>query len=310
MIDLNNPPHYAYDVAGSQVEIEGIDVEKKLIFGRVVYSIFMGDHIGYVDELGPVQVWPVDRLFLDMEAAKKKVSEDVQQLDSKVKELQVEKRALEKEIAEAKISSKSLLEEATKWAGLEHLVNIISGKNMWCLEFVPSYHNNSPVIISKIEDALQYKDRHSHSSYQKHLKLLTLHGRTKGDLQWRIGEYPDDSGRSRKIWFFTTEQEAKDKAIELLHLSQQEGDKNQVEAFISRDGYLAGCLHLGIEPDPEIVKAIREAKIQAALNAVEAQKKSLQTAQDRLDELTKAADDLQKLQQATFAPMPPTCASI
>lgn len=60
-----------------------------------------------------------------------------------------------------------------------------------------------PYQIGKIEEVLASDDR-----YNKGLKLLSLYGDAKGDLQWRISHYSDGSGGSSDAWPFTSEEGA------------------------------------------------------------------------------------------------------
>jgi hypothetical protein len=57
-------------------------------------------------------------------------------------------------------------------------------------------------LISK-EDALKSPDK-----YDRDMKLLTLFGRTNGDLQWRINRYYDGSGGNTDVYPCESEEEA------------------------------------------------------------------------------------------------------
>jgi hypothetical protein len=75
---------------------------------------------------------------------------------------------------------------------------------------VYTYHGYD---ILTLEDALKSKD----NSFKGDIKLVTLFGSSEGNLQYKINQYRDGSGSGNdNVWFFETENEAKEYMIKKL----------------------------------------------------------------------------------------------
>ena len=75
--------------------------------------------------------------------------------------------------------------------------------------------NYGKISVLPKDEALKLK-RDEWGQSDKGQKLLTLYGKTNGDLEWRISEYADGGGRSQTTHPCTSEADARDKAIEII----------------------------------------------------------------------------------------------
>lgn len=135
-----------------------------------------------------------------------------------------------------------------------------------------------PYTIGTIEEALDKNDR-----FSKGLKLLTLYGDAKGNLQWRINHYSDGSGGATDAWPFTSEDDA------LAFLRQKIADDIEYHCgghSDSREHYLVAlCMQgrkFGVSiPDKALVLERAQAHKIAASKLEEA-RKGVEQAQQRL----------------------------
>ena len=124
--------------------------------------------------------------------------------------LRDERAAMETEIK----AHTKLLEKIRKQSPiLERISDFLDGKITHYL-MGEAYEWNRPqrLWIASLEDA---KGR---AFYERGLKLLSLYGRSNGNLQWAINQYYDDFGFYKTwVWPCCSEEEAKEKFMELLN---------------------------------------------------------------------------------------------
>ena len=117
--------------------------------------------------------------------------EDIQALKDTVDSLNEKIQERRKELSEAQLQLKSdskeqaaTLENVKRHEALKYIEEFIDGKITHYVDITYSEWNIIP--LNEATDTYDGKD----------LRLLTLYGKSKGDLQWRLGSYSDHSGGS------------------------------------------------------------------------------------------------------------------
>lgn len=133
-----------------------------------------------------------------------KLQAKVDELDKLVTEKRAELKRVNEELDQAGRRRQEQLKKIGQHRALQRIEDYLDGKFTHFLE-VPGY--SAPTIVTA-DDALAHggTDR-----WDKSLRLLTLFGDTKGDLQWRINRYSDGSGSSNtEVYPCHNEEEAVD----------------------------------------------------------------------------------------------------
>lgn len=94
-------------------------------------------------------------------------------------------------LREAKSELKALTKDLERVPALKRINDFINGNFKY---YAMPEDYSGPKILAK-EDAEKQADDYDHGK----VKLLTLFGDSKGDLQWRIDQYSDGSGGSKRI---------------------------------------------------------------------------------------------------------------
>lgn len=129
-----------------------------------------------VDFEGPLQIW--HKWFTAPPKAKK--AEEVAELDRQVDELRDKLHALRAEESQARRTAGDRMRFLKQHEKLQRLDDFLSGKFTHMV--VWGWYD---LKVLKIEDFMKERDG---------MRLLTLYGNTKGELNWRLGEYSDHSG--------------------------------------------------------------------------------------------------------------------
>ena len=137
-----------------------------------------------------------------------RINKDVAEMQSKKEDLAKQLDELRTEIRAATGERQKLLESIKQVPALKRIDDFICGRFTHIVK--ESYGEYSIVAVNSAE--FKTADR----SYDREYKLLTLFGRTKGDLAFRINQYSDGSGHSCECWLCFSEQEAKDLIVEKI----------------------------------------------------------------------------------------------
>ena len=131
-------------------------------------------------------------------------------------------------------------------------------------------------IITK--EQTKVDDRYDHG-----FRLLSLFGRTNGDLEWKLSEYSEGSGSKFTVWPFVCESDAiayaQQRQLEII-----EAWRSDLNRHIGLGYMVASCKRVGIEV-PEDVRAYDR---QQSLKTLEAQKDKLVTDLSKIERLIKA----------------------
>lgn len=174
----------------------------------------------------------------------KKIRELEESFELKQAKLKTSINAINKEIS----SKIPLLKQFSKGIDEMFKKSGIDGVGRKMIEILdPTYEyvvvgidSSSPRMYNK-EDFIT-----KHLNYEGKLKLVTLFGRTSGDLKWKVNSYPDGSGSfSTDVRFFKSEEDAKE-AISM--------EINSKEVLYIR--HVLAAKELGIQLDAEKIKPL------------------------------------------------------
>ncbi len=212
-------------------------------------------------------------------------SQEVAALEAKVSELEKRKSALYANCLSAEQEIRVRLDKLKRYAGLELLEDLIDGKITHFVVCESEYG-----IDLKIKTAAETieKGGSSDDGWDKSLRLVTLFGKSNGDLQWKVNRYYDGSGSHKTIWPCRSEDEAQ-KTIAAIY--QKMVDENFPHATEDRGHWFLvsyeKAVSVGLQQKAEVAERYRELKQAALLKQEAAARTELQKAQSRLDELLK-----------------------
>lgn len=201
-----------YKVDGTQ----GTYIEE-LVTGEHIVSVEFYDTHYYNDEPEVVenitQIW--DRVYAS--APKAQREERIVRLDTTIIDRQNELSRLydlirkhQQDLYNLETQSKVRLANITQHKALANLELFLEGKITHFLKV-----SDSSYEIVDIESGLDLGDDGKYDSGK--FKLLTLYGRTDGDLEWRINQYSDGSGASYLVYPCISYEDAEAKVIEVWH---------------------------------------------------------------------------------------------
>lgn len=133
-------------------------------------------------------------------------------------------------------------------------------------------HNYGSYKIELFEDALKSND-----SFDGGLKLLTLFGRSDGNLSFRINRYRDGSGSNKKIEFFETKEECVEYIREQLKEAIEQSSKLHSSLVQSATNY-------DVELPEQMLKEYFDKEIKYADEHLEKKKLELEKAKEELKE--------------------------
>lgn len=199
----------------------------------------------------------------------------IDELDKLITEKRETLSQINKELEETSRKCKAQLSKLTQHQALKRIEDYLDGK------FTHFLYVGSGVNLVSEEDALKSSD-----SYDRDMKLLTLYGSTKGDLQWRINRYSDGSGGNTDV--FPCESEAE--AIEIvrkLYAQAVEAWREQEKKHYGRALDWARTVSWEwIDVPQDVRDYINQAMLEARTLAVEKARKAVADAELALLELT------------------------
>ena len=144
---------------------------------------FVVEQIGYSD---PDSQWRAHPMFV------RKVFDDcpqqkrVKKLNSEIKALQERRRSIEFEVQAFETQHKDRLKKYKGWAPLIHLENFLDGKITHYV-LADGWFGDATICTKEEADK---DDR----IYRGSTRLLSLFGKSDGDLEWKLNRYSDGSG--------------------------------------------------------------------------------------------------------------------
>lgn len=196
---------YAWTKDGRKVYVAAITTDNEYVVEGMIAQIY-GDEV-YEDR---GETWIESKLYakpptkvLDEEIQRKRA--EVAELDKRHQELTMSAITAEREV-------KDRLDKLAKYKGLELVEDFIEGRITHVV--IVDYRG---VTVGKFDELTAYfDDEHLWRRKQEGFKLISLYGRSKGDLEFRLHDYPDGSGSTKAIYPFMSEEDAIAKRNELL----------------------------------------------------------------------------------------------
>lgn len=172
-----------YSRCGSLFEFgEVLDEKRWLIYPTYEARTYDGDYEFYASD----QPIIVDPRHYYPKPPKPHADRAVSEADQKLQALRQQIRDAEAEIRQFAVEEKARMARITKHEQLKRLDDYISGK-------ITHY-----VILSDSDIKIEEFSAAKCTSDKKQMRLLMLFGDTKGQLDWRISSYSDDSGNGNK----------------------------------------------------------------------------------------------------------------
>ena len=202
---------------------------------------------------------------------------EIDALKAEVAQLEERRAAVRAKTEEAEREHLERMKEYARFAGLKHLDNFIAGK---ITHFV--HQNYSGLKIKTKDESLATDDKFDH---RDGLKLVTLFGRSNGDLEWKLNHYSDGSGTYSTIYPCCSHEEALKIAAAILDSwwakVREAGDKYIPDFHVAYSS--ATAVGLAIPDD-----------MQARMIAIERKKaeRDLAKAKDAYDAARKSLDGL------------------
>lgn len=197
-----NEPKYLLD--GSAVEVLEVLGSGKLLVARLYETFGEEDEVS-VDLSAP---FIVDRVFDN--APTRVLDERVGALEELIRQLEVKRTDLSQRLRESEAVAAANLVKLKRHTSLSRLMDFIDGKithyveDDWAL----------PRIIEFKDSTTPNDDRERPE--RRRLRLLSLFGNSKGDLQWDLAEYSDGSGRATRVFPCCSYEEALEKVAEFF----------------------------------------------------------------------------------------------
>ncbi len=187
-----------YLLNGQAVEV--VEITKS---GFLVQYFYENESDKYIDD----EIHFVDRVFDN--APTEKFDKSLTVINEKIKQRQAELRNLEKTIADINTKNKSVFEKFGRCKQLKRLEDYIDGKITHCVSLGWSLD----IVDIKNIDA-------DHDG----IKLLSLFGRSNGDLTYKLNQYQDGSGYWNKIVPCLSYEEAVNELKEYVHAEINKGE--------------------------------------------------------------------------------------
>jgi hypothetical protein len=186
-----------YTRGGTQYEFDRILSDTEwLVYPLLEHPTWDGEMEVYADDR-PV-IMPPGLLF--PKAPKPLVEKTVGEADNRLQDLNRQILAKRAELAQFEREEAERRLRIARHEGLARLDDWVSGK----ITHVVRLHRNEAHRVVPIAD-LADDDRYDRV---KALKLLTLWGKTNGDLNWRLSAYSDGSGNDIEVVPFSSEDDA------------------------------------------------------------------------------------------------------
>jgi len=257
-----------YTVDGKQIE-----VVQKLDDGRYLVYVVRWDDFEdceIIDEENPVIVSEVFEV-----PPVKKYAEIIEQKRGEVEKLQTVKDGLMQEIYVLEKDRTAQVEKYKNVLAVKQLENFLDNK---ITHFVKTQYGKIEIV--DIDTALEDKDNYS---WKKERKLITLFGRSNGDMAWRINQYSDGSGCYTEVIPCTSKKEALELAQKFIddYLSDRENIK-----LYYLGGFLKSADRYNLNVPDWARDLQKESEREAARKNWAAKKLSFEAAQKKLDELS------------------------
>jgi hypothetical protein len=205
---------------------------------------------------------PVSVELVFASAPKEVYDQTIADLNKQIEALTDRKDELEDEIRRSKTDETARKKRIMVNAALARIDEILAGKI-------------THLVINKYGIAIVPFGKAMEDDYsQRDLKLLTLYGRTNGNLAWMLNQYSDGSGSKYEVWPCTSMEEARTVAasiIEAHYIALRADPSKTWEA-----GYMVkSAQKLGFPVPLDIWQVVKAAQVKEATRLRDQAKKSL-----------------------------------
>ena len=202
-----------YTQDGKKVVVVGELNQKE----KIVQEVFLtenGDEIAQGDRFvernlldTPLKSWKETKL----EQLEEKFESEKREWDSKIEKVISAKRLVYRSLSARVewlegVAGTSGDAQFTKALGT--LISFLDGSDKWV--FVDDYYKWSLEKFSEdgVNEIFESHERRHGDTVFDSMRLLSLHGRSDGNLAWRVNEYSDTSGTNKEVEFFKSYEDA------------------------------------------------------------------------------------------------------
>jgi hypothetical protein len=259
-----NPGDIVYSVRGDAAEFVARSFD-----GYIVRQLFERDGEPHV---GKPELW--HEVFTTPPLAK--VHEKIAAAEKRLQELNAAITAARDQQRELDATEKDRLARLKQHEALARIDDFLAGK---ITHYVVESWSGIGMILDRTQAISGDEDRHG---YNKDTKLLTLFGKSNGDLQWRLNHYSDGSGHLIDVWPCASYEEAAQVATTRIEGEYAKWRGGDTRARLSDAAKAAAALQVSV---PDDVRAhLKASAVANAKASVEQRLKELATAQAKLDE--------------------------
>lgn len=225
----------------------------------------------------------VDKLYIKPPTDSR--DKEILDLDAQIKERGNLLGELAAEIRTAQKERMDLIKHLSDVPALRHIDDFISGR-MTHLVLAPTYGGN--IVVETTDEALRKGE--SGRDRDGKLRLLTLFGDSKRNLNWMLNSYSDGSGDWSRAFPYTSEEDARAKAQELILDGIEESLAKQGFPH-NLDSYIKSANKLGIPIPQAATDRLNEATRLGLTASIAKMDQERAVAQARLDAITKATGE-------------------
>lgn len=269
-----------FTAQGEKVYLDAITTGGKFVVSQIMRFSDYGDD--FYEDVGPSKV--VDKIHANAPVAV--LDERFAEAQSRLDEIESQYSKRFSEVTNAEREIKDRLAKLKKYQGLELLEDFIDGKITHFVVCESEY--SIDLRIKTATEAIEKGGSHD-DRWDKTLKLVTLFGKSNGDLQWKVNRYYDGSGDHKQIWPCRNEDEARQTMSAIYQKMVDDHFQTATEDrpywFIT--GY-EKAVSAGLEQKPEVTERYRKLKKAELLKQEAAARTELEKAQAKLDALLSA----------------------
>lgn len=203
------------------------------------------------------------------------VAIQIRKLQSEVEELQSKKSELESLIKEDRSKWSEISKKCLQYKALEGVFDFVEGK---ITHYVIAHEYGGVLeILERSKSTCEFAERGE-------VRLLTLYGKSKGDLQWRLSTYTDHSGYNKKEVYPTR---SLDEANEVISRLAQERFQQPPQ-----EGVITSCEKYGIPIPTEYRRAFITNTIEGHKSIMDAELQRAKEYQQKIDALNDQLESL------------------
>lgn len=268
----------AYDSSGYKVFINAITDNGMAVCSNFV-EIYDED---YPEEEISERLFFCDLEKLSVRPPKNAISEEAkslldvkEQISKEITELRSEKSEIQRALLYLSSRKEALFAEVEKLKPLENIKRFLVEEPKF---FVVSVYSDEVYAIKKAPEFYDNDYR------ERGLKLLTLFGRSGGNLEWGINNYRDGSGTWQEAYPAYSEEEAEQIRIDRISEKLAEATPDNISHTMR---VVRVSLKAGIEVPEDVLKAFHAKEEESKNSNIQHIEKQISDLQSRLKEVRK-----------------------